>query len=447
MTRLHFNLTARDEVSPVLDKIKKSQAEMAQKGQTKVSRATEAPRRQMGQMSGGGPGALFPRGGAKGGGGGEAGGMTGILGKGAGGMMGSLAAITIVAEGILKGIQAVIGFLTEASPMLKGVLHMLKIGVMLILKPLGDMLAMVLMPLARFLLQFQAKYAKQYGEAMKEGNIGGMMDIFIVMIQDLAGQIWDALVKAIQEADWVAIFVGIGETIYNIMVWWYKSLGEVIFGVMKWIGEQLFNLFTGLITWLGENLAKIPGLIWDALAGLGTWIWNGIIGALAGLGDILGKFGQWLWDSITGAITGLANILGGFASWLWNSITGAITGLGDILGKFGQWLWDQITGALSGVGDFLGDIGGSISDTLGIHGDLIPGLHLFAEGGIVTRPTAGIVGEAGPEAVIPLDKMGKNSVMPVEINIHVNGPIYGVNDIQRAIEEGIDEYAMRLRLA
>lgn len=35
------------------------------------------------------------------------------------------------------------------------------------------------------------------------------------------------------------------------------------------------------------------------------------------------------------------------------------------------------------------------------------GIRLFADGGIVMRPTAGIVGEAGPEAVIPLAQLGQ----------------------------------------
>jgi hypothetical protein len=33
-------------------------------------------------------------------------------------------------------------------------------------------------------------------------------------------------------------------------------------------------------------------------------------------------------------------------------------------------------------------------------------VHAFAKGGIVTRPTMGLVGEAGPEAIIPLSKLG-----------------------------------------
>jgi hypothetical protein len=39
-------------------------------------------------------------------------------------------------------------------------------------------------------------------------------------------------------------------------------------------------------------------------------------------------------------------------------------------------------------------------------GNFYGGIRLFAEGGIATRPTPGIFGEAGPEALIPLDRMG-----------------------------------------
>jgi phage-related minor tail protein len=35
------------------------------------------------------------------------------------------------------------------------------------------------------------------------------------------------------------------------------------------------------------------------------------------------------------------------------------------------------------------------------------GATAFAKGGIVTGPTLGLVGEAGPEAIIPLDKLGQ----------------------------------------
>ena len=62
-----------------------------------------------------------------------------------------------------------------------------------------------------------------------------------------------------------------------------------------------------------------------------------------------------------------------------------------------------------------GSTGGSKQGFIGS----LTGLPLpFAEGGIVTKPTVGLVGEAGPEAVIPLDEMGS---MGGGVTVHFNG--------------------------
>jgi len=47
----------------------------------------------------------------------------------------------------------------------------------------------------------------------------------------------------------------------------------------------------------------------------------------------------------------------------------------------------------------------------------IRGFEAMAAGGIVTGPTMALIGEAGPEAVIPLDKMSAMG----GVNIYVNG--------------------------
>jgi len=48
----------------------------------------------------------------------------------------------------------------------------------------------------------------------------------------------------------------------------------------------------------------------------------------------------------------------------------------------------------------------------------------MAEGGIVTRPTLALIGEAGPEAVIPLSRGGGQQV----INIEINNPVVDSSD-------------------
>jgi hypothetical protein len=55
----------------------------------------------------------------------------------------------------------------------------------------------------------------------------------------------------------------------------------------------------------------------------------------------------------------------------------------------------------------------------------------FALGGIVTRPTAAIIGEAGAEAVIPLDQMGS---MGGSVNINVAGSIISEGELQSVIQ-------------
>jgi len=64
--------------------------------------------------------------------------------------------------------------------------------------------------------------------------------------------------------------------------------------------------------------------------------------------------------------------------------------------------------------------------------DLIP----FAKGGIVTAPTVGLVGEAGSEAIIPLDRLGSGMTVNVTINagMGVDPAVVGdeiVNVLQR----------------
>jgi len=55
----------------------------------------------------------------------------------------------------------------------------------------------------------------------------------------------------------------------------------------------------------------------------------------------------------------------------------------------------------------------------------------LAHGGIVTRPTLAVIGEAGPEAVIPLDKM--SSGKKVEFHLHVEGDINSEIDFENKV--------------
>ena len=71
---------------------------------------------------------------------------------------------------------------------------------------------------------------------------------------------------------------------------------------------------------------------------------------------------------------------------------------------------------------------------LGKAADVLGSIPGFATGGIVTQPTLAMVGEAGPEAIIPLDRM--RHTQPV-INITINGGLDSADAIGEKVEEAL----------
>ena len=60
-------------------------------------------------------------------------------------------------------------------------------------------------------------------------------------------------------------------------------------------------------------------------------------------------------------------------------------------------------------------------------------IYAYAQGGIVTHPTVGLVGEAGPEAIIPLDRLGGI------IESALAGSSVGVNNIMNVYPQSMSE--------
>jgi hypothetical protein len=56
----------------------------------------------------------------------------------------------------------------------------------------------------------------------------------------------------------------------------------------------------------------------------------------------------------------------------------------------------------------------------------------MAEGGIVNRPTMAMIGEAGAEAVIPLDRMGS---MGTKVVVNVQGSVISEGQLQSVIQD------------
>lgn len=145
-----------------------------------------------------------------------------------------------------------------------------------------------------------------------------------------------------------------------------------------------------------------------------------------------------VWDGMATGFSGMMQAVNATTMSAVQSIIGALTAAWTftkaVLGSIAAAMKATVFGIPVGVAITAALIAGSIavmnaSKAAGIAmaglaaGSLALTVLPFASGGVVTRPTLGLVGEAGPEAIIPLSQMGNmtGGGGPMEINLQIDG--------------------------
>lgn len=212
-----------------------------------------------------------------------------------------------------------------------------------------------------------------------------------------------------------------------------EELGKLAAAILQWIvteaipkiAEQALKLAGALLSWLAE-------LIPQAIAGLAVFVWE----LIQKLPEIFLDLVKAMWDKgkeLGGQLLdGIIEFVLDLPSKLWDAFTDTFAALFDIGKKMVDKIVDGIKSVPGRIAKAIGDQAKKgASNLLGIGGvlNIIP----FAEGGIVTAPTLGLVGEAGPEAVIPLDKAG----MMGNITVNVSGSVIRERDLVETIRRGL----------
>lgn len=107
---------------------------------------------------------------------------------------------------------------------------------------------------------------------------------------------------------------------------------------------------------------------------------------------------------------------------------------------FGQRIIDGLVNGVKSVGKKLTDAVSSLIPTQALTGGsfgMLQQILPFADGGLVTGPTIGLIGEAGPEMVIPLDQVGRFGGSSVTINIA--GSVIQETDLVERIRIGLKQ--------
>lgn len=289
----------------------------------------------------------------------------------------------------------------------------------------------------------------------------------------------------------------LGRFLYRFADWWWTNavpaivdqLGEWTTAFVDWAKEvappmleKLGDLIGRFATWFTDDgLALIVGKLGEWAKAFAEWVGPMIPPLLRKLGELLVDIGSWMLNTaLPNLLRNLAEWAGAFVGWVIDVAPDVIRALGGLLASLGGWILDTgipslfekgkdlggglISGLVNALGGAIGGLGGiavdivngiirlintqvidrinnllefSIDTPLGSFGVNPPDLKNIpelADGGIVRRPTLALVGEAGPEAVVPLSRGGGGFGGDVNVTVNMPAGADG-DDVVRALQD------------
>ena len=224
--------------------------------------------------------------------------------------------------------------------------------------------------------------------------------------------IWEAVVGAFTTAAqtiqgaWQAVCDFFG-TIVGAISGFLSGAGEVIGGIFQAAGELVINIWTGVISFF----APVPAAIIGFFAGIG--------------GGISGFFSQ-AWELISGIWNAVISFFSGNPTAIIDFFTSIPEGIASFFRSAADTLRNIWDNAVSFIADIPGKIVGffagmhiefpkiklphfAIKGSFSLSPPSIPTLSVdwYAKGGIFSSPSVIGVGEAGTEAVLPIDKLNQ----------------------------------------
>ena len=249
----------------------------------------------------------------------------------------------------------------------------------------------------------------------------------------------------------------------------WDGLKRAAGGVIEWLKETLlglpliivglaFDIGKAIVTGIVNGAANLADKVWEAIKAMPSALLNLAVGWAEGLATIGGRIITYIKNAATGLAAAVWDNIKGFATALFDLIGGWKDKLMEVGSAIVNWIkegiglvWGQITSkakaavnilidAVNAIVSGLNKVTGAINNVWpGPDIPEIPKIPRLAQGGIVTQPTVALIGEAGPEAVIPLNRRG---AMGMTINVQA-GLVSTPDQIGQQIIEAIQRAERR----
>lgn len=292
-------------------------------------------------------------------------------------------------------------------------------------------------------------------QSIKDTVTGTWADIKMILVgswqslKEAAVTTWNAIADFFREW-WGVILLGIvtgGVGLLALIIWKNWDL----------IKEKTAEAWTALKDWLAttwENIKQAAMNAWDAMVNFIPSAWASIKASTVQAWEDMKQWLATTWENIkaTSASTweGMKDFVVNFFPRLKTAIVQGFQAIAEwfeeLPARALEWGRNLMQAFVRGIGSISIPLPSfSISWHAGPGGISIPSLDIgvnwralrdlvpfLAEGGIALRPTLAVIGERGPEAVVPLNRRG----IGPGININITGNyILSDYDVQRLAEE------------
>lgn len=305
--------------------------------------------------------------------------------------------------------------------------------------------------------------------------IGGIVYDIQAIAEYLKDPSWTNFGKIIQGIG--TAIVGLGILIGNVPLVIAGAITLIIGTIVKhW--EQIKSFFQGGIDWLtsqsdwvhqmfGDTIGNIYDTCVDGLQQLLNFF-DSIFTMIKGIFDgfimfIQGVFtGDWekAWEGIKKIFSSIWEGIKGVFFSVWDSITSVVATVGSTVGNIISNAFKAVVNAvLRTIENILNSPIRAINRLIGVINN-VPGINLgtldtfnlprLAKGGIISQPTMAVVGEAGKEAVMPLENNTEWIDLLAEklaSRIGNNGGYYIIQLDSRTIQRGIAKRKQQLSFA
>lgn len=316
--------------------------------------------------------------------------------------------IGVIATGVTSAFGVAMGILTSPITLIIGAIALLVAGIILLVKNWDTV----------------KETAKNVWDKVKE-IWGVVADWFTSKVIDPLKEMWGKISSWFNEKVIIPI-----KNVFSPIVDWFKKLFgsiwesmkstfEVMGGIAKGCWEIITHVWGIASSWFNDKIISpiknFFGNMWDTISGAGKKAWDklkeGGKNAWEGIKSVFSPVVNWFsekfsnaWSSVKKVFSAGGKIFDGIKDGIANAFKTVVNAIIKGINKVISLPFNTINGFLNKIrnAEFLGIA--PFKDKWKQNPLSVPQIPLLARGGVVDAPTVAMIGEAGKEAVMPLER-------------------------------------------